>query len=222
MPASYFDVDGTLVKTNLVHPTLYYVLHQRSPFRSFLKLAETAVRTPRLVLAELQDRRLFNEALFYAFEGMSQDRLHALSDEVFDRVMKPALFPAAKDLIARCKGEGHEVVIVSGALDFLMEHLREYLGADTVIANRLEYKHGIATGKLLRPVVAGPEKAKPLREPAQENGRDPAGRFGYPDGYSDVPMLSVVGHPAAVNPDGRLERLAKTYGWPVLSLNKNG
>jgi phosphoserine phosphatase len=35
-------------------------------------------------------------------------------------------------------------------------------------------------------------------------------------------MLSVVGHPAAVNPDGRLERLAKTYGWPVLSLDKNG
>lgn len=222
MPASYFDVDGTLVKTNLVHPTLYYVLHQRSPFRSFLKLAETAVRTPRLVLAELQDRRLFNEALFYAFEGMSQDRLHALSDEVFDRVMKPALFPAAKDLIARCKGEGHEVVIVSGALDFLMEHLREYLGADTVIANRLEYKHGIATGKLLRPVVAGPEKPKLLREHAKEKGHDLADCFAYSDSYSDVPMLSVVGHPAAVNPDGRLERLAKTYGWPVLSLNKNG
>jgi HAD superfamily hydrolase (TIGR01490 family) len=219
--ASYFDVDGTLVRTNLVHPTLFYLLNQRSPFRSALKIARTALRTPELVWSELVDRRLFNEALFQSFEGMSEDRLHILADEAFEKVMKPALFPAAGDLIARAKGLGHDVVIVSGALDFLMEYLKDYLGATHVIANRLEIKHGFATGRLLRPVVAGPEKARLIREHADHYGHDLGDCYAYSDSYSDVPMLSVVGNPAAVNPDGRLRRLANTYGWPVLTLEKD-
>jgi HAD superfamily hydrolase (TIGR01490 family) len=220
VPASYFDVDGTLAKTNLLHPTLFYMVNQRSPLRSLLKVARTALRAPELVKAELQDRRIFNESLFQAYEGMSKDRLLLLADEAFDKVMKPALYPAARELVARCLSEGHEVVLVSGALDFLMERLVDFLGGGHVIANRLEIKDGFATGRLLRPVVAGPEKARLIREHAQERGHDLNDCFAYSDSYSDVPMLSVVGHPAAVNPDGKLERLARTYGWPVLSLEK--
>ena len=69
-----------------------------------------------------------------------------------------------------------------------------------------------------RPVVAGPEKARLIREHAALHGYDLKDCFAYSDSYSDVPMLSVVGHPAAVNPDLRLGRLAKSYGWPVLAL----
>jgi HAD superfamily hydrolase (TIGR01490 family) len=219
--ASYFDVDGTLVRTNLVHPTLFYILNQRSPFRSALKFAKTALRAPELVWAEMVDRRMFNESLFQAYEGMSEDRLQLLADEAFDKVMKPAIFPAAKDLVSRAKDLGHDVVIVSGALDFLMEYLKRHLGATDVIANRLEIKHGFATGRLLRPVVAGPEKARLIREHAAKHGHDLGECYAYSDSYSDVPMLSVVGYPAAVNPDGKLKRLANTYGWPVLTLEKN-
>lgn len=218
--ASYFDVDGTLVRTNLVHPTLWYLLHQRTPYRSFRKVAKLALRAPQLALAELTDRRQFNELLFESFAGISADRLTILADDAFDSVIKPALFPAAKDLVARCKAEGHEVVLVSGALDFLMDRLRDHLGADTVIANRLEYKDDFATGRLLRPVVAGPEKARLIRDHARDKGHDLSDCFAYSDSYSDVPMLSVVGHPAAVNPDGKLTKLARTYGWPVLTLER--
>lgn len=218
--ASYFDVDGTLVRTNLVHPTLYYMLRQRSPVRSLGRIAKMALQSPRLVMAEMQDRRLFNEMLFQAYAGMSRDRLYLLADDAFESVMKPALFPAAKQLVARCRAEGHEVVLVSGALDFLMERLVEHLGASSFIANRLEIKDGFATGRLLRPVVAGPEKARLIREHARAGGHDLSECFGYSDSYSDVPMLSVVGHPAAVNPDAKLERLARAYGWPVLRLDE--
>jgi HAD superfamily hydrolase (TIGR01490 family) len=220
MACSYFDVDGTLVRTNLVHPTMFYVLNQRSPMRSMLKLAKNALRAPRLAVAEMQDRRIFNEMLFTAYEGMSQDRLLLLSDEAFDNVLKRALYPAAKDLVSRSRAEGHEVVLVSGALDFLMKRLCEHLGATGYIANRLEIKDGHATGRLLRPVVAGPEKARLIREHARDGGHDLDECFAYSDSYSDVPMLSVVGHPAAVNPDGKLERLARTYGWPIIRLDR--
>src|SRR4029077_9569632 len=69
--ASYFDVDGTLVKTNLIHPTLWYLLHQRTPLRSLQKLARAAWKSPQMVVAELQDRRMFNEVLFSSYEGIS-------------------------------------------------------------------------------------------------------------------------------------------------------
>ncbi len=218
MPASYFDVDGTLVRTNLIQPTIFYLLNQQTPAQSAGRLLRAALRAPQMALAEMRDRRTFNELLYSTYEGISRDRLLLLSDECFDKVVKPALFANARSLIKRCRDEGHEVVLVSGALDFVLQHLVEYLGATAMIANRLEFKANYATGRMLRPIVAGPEKARLIREHAQDNHHDLAQCYAYSDSYSDVPMLSVVGHPAAVNPDVKLRRLAEAYGWPVLSL----
>jgi len=218
MAASYFDVDGTLVTTNLVHPTLFYLLNQPTPLHSLAKLGRALAKAPWMAMAEMRDRRLFNELLFTSYEGVSEDRLFALAEETFDKVMKPKLYPGAKDLVQNCLDKGHDVVLVSGALDFLMDLLSRHLGATGVIANRLEIKDRFATGKLLRPIVAGPEKARLVREHARAHGHDLDECFAYSDSYSDVPMLSVVGNPAAVNPDRRLSLLANAYHWPIIHL----
>ena len=217
MPASYFDVDGTLVATNLLHPTFFYLANQKTPLHSLTRIGTALLRAPSLFAAEVWDRRLFNEALFALYEGMTEDRLLVLADEAFDTVLKRSLFVEARSLVQRCREQG-DVVLVSGALDFLMTRLATYLGATGVIANKLEIKDGVATGRIQRPVVAGPEKARLIREHAAASGYDLKDCFAYSDSYSDVPMLSVVGHPAAVNPDIRLGRLARSYGWPVLQL----
>lgn len=218
MPASYFDVDGTLITTNLVHPTLFYLLNQPSPIHSLGKLGRALVKAPWMVLAEMRDRRMFNELLFTSYEGCSEDRLVALAEDAFENVLKPNIYPGARDLVQESLDQGHDVVLVSGALDFLMELLAKHLGATGIIANRLEIKDRFATGKLLRPVVAGPEKARLIREHARAKGHNLDDCFGYSDSYSDVPMLSIVGHPAAINPDRRLLLLAQAYHWPVIHL----
>ena len=218
MAASYFDVDGTLVTTNLVHPTVFYLLNQPTPLHSLAKLGRALAKAPWMALAEMQDRRVFNELLFSSFDGVSEDRLLSLAEEAFDTVIKPNLYPGAKDLVQTSLDKGHDVIIVSGALDFLMKLLADHLGATGIIANRLEIKDRFATGKLLRPIVAGPEKARLVREHAREAGHDLDECFAYSDSYSDVPMLSVVGHPAAVNPDKKLSLLANAYNWPIIRL----
>jgi HAD superfamily hydrolase (TIGR01490 family) len=218
--ASFFDVDGTLVSTNLLHPTVFYLANHTNPLRSLGALARAAVGGPRMALAEMLDRRRFNELLFAAYEGISRDRLLILADEAFDTVIRRALYPGARELVQRCVAEGHKVVLVSGALDFLMDRLTKHLGATAHISNRLEFKDGYATGGLLRPVVAGPEKARLVREWARANGEDLADCFAYSDSHSDVPMLSVVGHPCVINPDLRLAKLAHTYAWPVIHFGK--
>jgi HAD superfamily hydrolase (TIGR01490 family) len=220
VPASYFDVDGTLVSSNLVHPTLYYLMNQGTPVQTLKKLGRALLRAPAMAIAELADRRTFNELLFSSYEGMSEDRLVLLADEAFDSVIRPSLYPSALALIEKSRAAGHEIVLVSGALDFILSLLADHVGGATTISNRLEMKDGIATGKLLKPVIAGPEKATQIRRHAREKGHDLDECFAFSDSYSDVPMLSVVGHPAAVNPDRRLQLLAKAYSWPTFNLSE--
>ena len=205
--------------SNLVHPTLYYLLNQGTPLQTLKRVGRALLGAPRMALAEMVDRRTFNELLFASFAGISEDRMVMLAEDAFENVMKPSLYPAAKGLVEKNRDAGHDVVLVSGALTIVLEQVSKYLGAQEVIGNRLEFKAGIATGKLLKPVVAGPEKARLIREHAKEKGYDLAECFAFSDSYSDVPMLSVVGHPAAVNPDKRLALLAKAYSWPSFDLN---
>ena len=220
MAASYFDVDGTLVSSNLIPPTLYYLLNLPTPLHVARSLGKAIFKAPAMAFAELQDRRLFNEVLFSVFEGMSEDRLVTLADDVFERVLKPNLYPGARDLVRTSLDKGHEVILVSGALDVVVHHMAEYLGATGYIANRLEIKERRATGKLLRPVVAGPNKALLVRDHARSHGHNLDNCFAYSDSYSDVPMLSIVGYPVVVNPDRKLRLLAKAYHWPIIELPK--
>jgi HAD superfamily hydrolase (TIGR01490 family) len=215
---AYFDVDGTLVGTNLLHPTVMYFANQASPLKSAMRIGSALLQAPAMAMAEMRDRRLFNELLFSHYKGMSEDRMAVLSEEVFDTIVKPRIFPGAQDLINQCKASGKRVVLITGSLDWTIRYLTEYLDADHFIANRLEMKDGKATGKLLRPVVAGPEKAGLMVDDAREVGHDLAQCSAYSDSYSDVPMLSVVGHPACINPDAKLARLARAYDWPILDI----
>jgi HAD superfamily hydrolase (TIGR01490 family) len=218
LAASYFDVDGTLVATNLLHPTVYYLVNQATPVQTALRLGRALLRAPSMAFAELVDRRTFNELLYSAYAGMSEDRLLLLAEDVFTQVIRPSIFPAARDLVRKSLDAGHRVVFVSGALECIVQRLADHLGAHEMIANRLEMKDGIATGKMIKPVVAGPEKARLIREHARSRGHDLDECFAFSDSYSDLPMLSVVGHPAAVNPDARLALLAKAYSWPRFDL----
>lgn len=219
MVASYFDVDGTLTRTNLLHPLVFYMLNQQNPVRAAGRLFKEALRAPVLFASEQIDRGTFNELLFKGYAGISEDRLLELADEAFDAVMRPALYQDALSLVKRAKQAGHRVVLISGSPDFLLERLARVLDADDVIGNRLEFRDGIATGRVLRPLVAGPEKARLIKAHAKQHGFDLDRCAAYSDSMSDVPMLSVVGRPAAVNPDFRLRALARTHRWPILELH---
>ena len=78
--------------------------------------------------------------------------------------------------------------------------------------------NGVATGRLLPPVLASATKAKWIREFAEREGINLSESYAYTDSMSDLPMLSIVGHPAAVNPDMRLRQTALHHDWPILNL----
>jgi HAD superfamily hydrolase (TIGR01490 family) len=217
--AAFYDVDGTLIKTNIVHAFAWYARHQPTLSGSLVKSAKTALSIPMFLVADKLSRKVFNQLFYGYYAGEPEDRLVLLAEELFADVIKPSIFPRTQDLIAESKRAGLRQVIVSGGLDFTVRPLARYLGVDDFIANTLEFENGYATGHLGKPFVAGATKAVIMRDYAEKHGIDLTRSYAYSDSYSDYPMLAVVGHPTAVNPDWRLRATARSYDWPVLDLN---
>ena len=218
--AAFYDVDGTLIKINIVHAFAFYAARHASLADSLRRTIKTAASIPVFWAADKLSRKYFNEIFYRSYEGASEDRLVVLAEELFEDVIKPNIYPRARALIEESRRAGCRQVIVSGALDFTMRPLARYLGVDDLIANRLEFADGYATGKLKKPFVAGATKAEIMRDYARTHGVDLAESWAYSDSFSDFPMLAVVGHPTAVNPDFRLRSIARSYDWPVLDLDR--
>jgi HAD superfamily hydrolase (TIGR01490 family) len=218
--AAFYDVDGTLIKINIVHAFAFYAARHASLAESALRTVKTAASIPVFWAADKLSRKWFNEIFYRSYQGASEDRLVVLAEELFEDVIQPNIYPRARELIEESRRAGVRQVLVSGALDFTMRPLARYLGVDDLIANQLEFVDHYATGKLKKPFVAGATKADIMRGFAKQHGIDLAESWAYTDSFSDYPMLAAVGHPTACNPDFRLRALARSYDWPVLDLEE--
>jgi HAD superfamily hydrolase (TIGR01490 family) len=216
--AAFYDMDGTLVSTNLVHSYLFLAKNEPTLSRSLRESLRGLLKLPAFLLAEQISRAYFNELLYAGYAGAFEDRLLELAEEHFEEVLKPNIFPGVYELVESGRKKGLRQVIVSGSLDVLVAPMARHLGMDDFICNRLEMKDGVATGKLVKPVVAGAVKARMLQEYARAFGVDLLESYGFSDSYSDYAMLAVVGRPAAVNPDRRLRRAATELEWPILDI----
>lgn len=217
--AAFYDVDGTLIRINIVHAFAFYAARQASLWSAATTTAATAMSIPLFVAADKISRKWFNELFYRYYAGMSRDRLETLAEELFEEVIKPNIYPRTLDLIAESRRAGCRQVIVSGALDFTLKPLARYLDVDDYIGNRLEFLDGYATGKLKKPFIGGATKPVVMRDFAAAHDIDLARSWAYSDSYSDFPMLAVVGRPTACNPDRRLRSVARSYDWPVLDLS---
>jgi HAD superfamily hydrolase (TIGR01490 family) len=216
--AAFYDLDGTLVRTNLVHAFAFSARNQQGILKSITKTIATLSSVPLFMAADFFNRRLFNDIFFVRYKGESEDRLRCLAQELFDTVLKPSIFPGAYELIDKSRQLGLRQVLVTGALDLTVQPLAKHLKIDEYVTNRLEFVDGYATGRLLPPVVAAASKASWMRIYAEKEKLNLSDCYSYSDSMSDLPMLSVVGHPTAVNPDLRLRNTALQHDWPILDL----
>src|SRR5687768_8032063 len=118
--AAFFDLDGTLVSTNLVHAYWYFALNNQGLWKSFTRAAATLARIPAFAITNAWDRQVFNEIFFKMYAGESEDRLRYLSEELCENVLRPAVYPGARDLIQRSRAMGLTTVIISGAPEFTL------------------------------------------------------------------------------------------------------
>jgi HAD superfamily hydrolase (TIGR01490 family) len=217
--AAFYDVDGTLVRTNVVHTYAFFARNQPTLTQSVWKTVTTVASIPAFWAADKLTRKGFNHLFYMRYKGESRDRLLMLADDLFDEVIRPSVYAGARDLVRDSKRQGIRQVLVTGALDFTVRPLARYLGVDDVVANVLEFDAlGHATGRVRPPIIAGATKAQAIRDYCKRENIDLDASFGYSDSFSDYPMLAVVGRPTAINPDLRLRAIARSYDWPVIEL----
>ncbi|MGH9072262.1 MAG: HAD family hydrolase, partial [Acidimicrobiales bacterium] len=155
------------------------------------------------------------ESVLTLSKGWEQASVARIVAETLEEIVEPIIFAEAHELIQVHREAGREVYIVSASPEEIVGPLCRYLGADAAIASRPRIdQDGCYTGEM-EFYAYGPYKAVAIEALAAERGIDLDGSYAYSDSYTDVPMLEVVGHPVAVNPDRVLLKLARDRGWDV-------
>jgi thioester reductase-like protein len=149
----FWRVEGSLADLTAVRPVAFFTWNahtftERWARRGALFL-EALVR-PALYASH---RVLATRGLHALLRGVTRDRLDLLGEEYFEYVLKPQLKPKGVEQLHQWMAERGPVVLVSQGLDHVMRPLAQHLGVERLVANRLEFRGGVATGRLLDPVV---------------------------------------------------------------------
>ncbi len=213
--AAFFKVEGPLVRPSGMPPATYFILHQRE-FKSRVTRLGGLIAAAGLSLASpLGEAQTATRLAWSNLRGMSEDRLHILAEELYERQLLKSLRAPGVELLEGAKRDGCVIVLVTEMLDLAVAPLAKRLGADHLIANRMEVQGGRATGRLLDPIVAQ-LSGQWAQAFAKEHDLDLRTSLAYGASGGDALLMSAVGHPCAVHPDWRLRRIAKDHSWPIV------
>ena len=212
--AAFFDLDKTVIAKSSTlafgRPFFHGGLINR---RAVLKAAY-AQFVFSLQGADAQQMERLRSQITAMCTGWDVATVHEIVAETLHDIVDPLVYAEAADLIEEHKAAGREIVIVSSSGAEVVEPIGNLLGADRVVATRMVTVDGRYTGEIDF-YAYGENKAEAVRRVAAEGGYDLGDCYAYSDSITDLPMLSVVGHPTAVNPDRALRRAALENGWPV-------
>jgi putative phosphoserine phosphatase/1-acylglycerol-3-phosphate O-acyltransferase len=215
--AAFFDLDRTLLK-GASGPLITEALKEAGfgPQRSIP--GSGAVYTLFDVVGETLPAMALARGAALLAKGWSTEAVRAAGKAVAEE-LDTLVTPYARPLIADHKAAGRKVVLATTTPDHLVRPLAERLGFDDVVATRYAEADGAFTGGLEGEFVWATGKRSAVKRWAAEHGVDLRESYAYSDSIYDMPLLTSVGHPHAVNPDPRLTVAATVARWPILHLD---
>jgi fatty acyl-CoA reductase len=208
-----FDLDGTLLPSNVVESYLKLRLPSLARHEQLRELADVAGALPRYLVADRRDRGALLRAVYRRYAGVTIDELDRLVDEELADGILGRVWPAAIRRIRDHRAAGHRTVLITGAIRPLTRPLAPLF--DEIAAADLAVADGKCNGHLARPPLVGESRASWLQAYAARVNADLSSSYAYADSASDLPMLRAVGHPVAVSPDVAVTRAARRGRWPV-------
>jgi HAD superfamily hydrolase (TIGR01490 family) len=214
--AGFFDVDNTMMQG----ASIYYLARGLAARRYFttgdlLRFGLRQLRFRVLASENGDDVARAREAALSFVAGRSVAELRALSEEIFDDLMAQRIWSGTHALARLHLDAGQRVWLVTAAPVELGAVIAGRLGLTGALGTVAEIVDGTYTGRLVGGLLHGPAKAVAIAELAAAQGLDLARCAAYSDSVNDLPMLSAVGRPVAVNPDGALRREARERGWEI-------
>jgi HAD superfamily hydrolase (TIGR01490 family) len=214
--AAFFDLDNTVVQgASLFHFAKGLYRRGFFPPRVIVKglwLQAYFRMVGREKPGHIQDVRSVTLGFI---EGHTVTELTEIATEVYEESIAGRIWPGTRALAQMHLDVGQQVWLVTAAPVEVAGIVAARLGLTGALGTTAEHIDGVYTGRLKGDLLHGPAKADAVRALAHEHGFDLARCFAYSDSYNDLPMLSLVGHPCAINPDGRLLAHAEEQDWQI-------
>ena len=208
-----FDLENTLVASNVVESYSWLASRRMDTGQRVRFVARMLSEAPSLLALDRRDRGDFLRHFYRRYDGAPADRLRADAWELFSDLLLEKSFPEGLRRVREHRRLGHRTVLLTGALDFVIEPLRPLF--DDVVSATLDERDGRLTGELISVPPTGEARALLLAEYASANDLALTDAVAYADSASDLPMLESVGFPVAVNPEPKLATIARRRGWLV-------
>ncbi|KHL19260.1 HAD superfamily hydrolase (TIGR01490 family) [Mumia flava] len=214
--AAFFDVDNTIMQgASLFH--LARGLYKRKFFTTS-QLLDAAWKQTYFRLAGVEDPEHVESARASALAfiaGHEVAELEAVCLDIFDEQMASRIWPGTRALTQMHLDEGQRVWLVTAAPVEIARVIAARLGLTGALGTVAESVDGVYTGRLVGEMLHHEAKADAVRALARTEGLDLERCSAYSDSANDLPMLSLVGRPCAINPDRRLREHARRHGWQV-------
>jgi len=214
--AAFFDVDNTVVRgASIFH--LARGLYARR-FFSARDIARFAIMQLKFVIGGSEDARDIEEARTTALsfvDGHSAEDLRRVGEEIFDEHIARRIWPGTRALAQMHIDAGQRVWLVTATPVELANTIAHRLGLTGALGTVAEISGGRYTGRLVGEPLHGMAKAEAVRALAVREGLQLERCSAYSDSSNDIPLLSLVGHPCAVNPDAKLRSHARAQGWRI-------
>jgi len=213
--AAFFDLDNTLMRG----ASIYYFARGLAARKMFgaRDLARFAWGQMSLRLSgEKTDHvHAAREAALAFVAGHKVTEIASLGEEIYDETMADRIWAGTRNLAQRHLDAGQRVWLVTATPAGLAEIIAAHLGFTGALGTVAEAVDGTYTGRLVGELLHGEAKAAAVTALADREGLDLVRCSAYSDSANDLPMLSIVGYPHAVNPDSELRAHARREGWPV-------
>jgi HAD superfamily hydrolase (TIGR01490 family) len=214
--AAFFDIDNTLIHgASMFHWARGLAKHK---YLTKAQIADFVWKQTRFIVVGKEssgDMHDVTEEALALVKGRSHAELGMLTREIFNEYMIDRFWPGTVALAQGHIDAGQRVWLVSAAPIELAELVAEHLGLSGALGTVSEQDHGVYTGRLVGRPLHGEAKAEAISELAVREGLDLGRCSAYSDSSNDIPMLSLVGTPVAVNPDRALRQHARRNGWTI-------
>jgi HAD superfamily hydrolase (TIGR01490 family) len=214
--AAFFDVDNTVMQgASIFH--LARGLHRREFFTT-RDILGAAWKQAYFRVVGVEDPEHVADARASALSfiaGHTVSELEQLGEEIFDERMAHRIWPGTRALAQLHLDQGQRVWLVTAAPIEIATIIARRLGLTGALGTVAEHVGGVYTGELVGEMLHGSAKAVAVKELAERFGLDLERCSAYSDSYNDLPMLSIVGDPVAINPDRRLRDHAQANGWRI-------
>ncbi len=217
--AAFFDLDRTLISGS---SAFYFgVAAWQNKLIPLGDLLSDGAKAMSFKLFGATDERSesVRDRILRAVQHIDQADLIAMNEEIVPRILQKVR-PESRGLINMHHEAGRDCWIVSASPQEIITPLASALGMQGGIGTRSAVVDGRYTGELDGPFVYGQGKAEAIEKLAAERGYDLRLCYSYSDSSSDLPMMELVGHPVAVNPDRPLETVANQRAWPMVEFSR--